>query len=125
MSAADAAPALRKGLADRVNLVAAKAAKIAAELPAPELLPDLLGAFDHLFDDPVKHDPQCWGKNAIAQALKDLGHRESPAFLRGAVHIQMEAVWGGQEDTAGTLRGICLLPLPACPALEREQGLRQ
>ena len=119
-----AAPALRKALADRVNLVAAKAANIAAELPTPELLPDLLRAFDRLFEDPVKRDPQCWGKNAIARALKDLGHRESPAFLRGAVHIQMEPVWGGQEDTAGPLRGICLLALPACPDLSREQVLR-
>ena len=123
-SPADAAPALRKALADRVNLVAAKAAKLAAELPAPDLLPDLLRAFDRLFEDPVKLDPQCWGKNAIARALKELGHRESPAFLRGAVHIQMEPVWGRQEDTAGPLRGICLLALPACADLPREQVLR-
>ena len=119
-----AAPALRKALADRVNLVAAKAANIAADLPAPETVPDLLRAFDRLFDDPIKRDPQCWGKNAIARALKDLGHRESPVFLRGAVHIQMEPVWGGQEDTAGPLRGICLLALPACPDLPRDQVLR-
>ena len=118
---ADAAPVLRKALADRVNLVAAIAAGIAAELPAPEVLPDLERAFDRLFEDPVKRDPQCWGKNAIARALKDLGHRESPAFLRGAVHIQMEAVWGGQEDTAGPLRGICLLAL-AARALAEMQG---
>ena len=123
-SAADAAPALRRALADRVNLVAAKAANIAADLAAPELLPDLLRAFDRLFDDPLKHDPQCWGKNAVARALKDLGHRESAPFLRGAVHIQTEPVWGGQEDTAGPLRGICLLALPACPDLSREQVLR-
>jgi HEAT repeat protein len=123
-SAAAATPALRKALADRVNLVAAKAAKIAAELPAPEVVPELLRAFDRFFEDPVKRDPQCWGKNAVARALKDLGYRESPAFLRGAIHIQMEPVWGGQEDTAGPLRGICLLALPACPDLAREQVLR-
>jgi HEAT repeat protein len=123
-SAAGALPALRKALADRVNLVVAKAANIAAELPAPEVLPELLRAFDRFFEDPVKRDPQCWGKNGIARALKDLGHRESPAYLRGAVHIQMEAVWGGQEDTAGPLRGMCLLALPACPDMRREVVLR-
>jgi hypothetical protein len=123
-SPAEAAPALRKALADRVNLVAAKAANIAAELPAPDMIPGLLAAFDRLFEDAVKRDPQCWGKNAIARALKDLGHGESPAFLRGAVHVQMEPVWGGQQDTAGPLRGICLLALPACADLEREQVLR-
>ena len=122
--AAEAAPALRKALADRVNLVAAKAANLAADLNVPDVLPDLLRAFDRLFEDPVKRDPQCWGKNAMARALKDLGHRESSAFVRGAVHIQMEPVWGGQEDTAGPLRGICLLALPACADLAREQVLR-
>src|ERR1022692_560956 len=130
--AAEAAPALRKALAGRVNLVAAKAANLAADLNVPDVLPDLLRAFDRLFEDPVKRDPQCWGKNAMARALKDLGHRESSAFVRGAVHIQMEPVWGGQEDTAGplrgicllALRGICLLALPACADLAREQVLR-
>jgi hypothetical protein len=97
---------------------------MAAELPAPELLPDLLGAFDRLFEDPVKRDPQYWCKNAIARALKDLGHRESPAFLRGAVHVQMEPIWGRQEDSAGPLRGICLLALPGWPDLPRAQVLR-
>jgi hypothetical protein len=97
---------------------------MAAELPAPELLPDLLGAFDRLFEDPVKRDPQYWCKNAIGRALKDLGRRQSTAFLRGAVHIQMEPIWGRQEDGAGPLRGICLLALPACPDLPRAQVLR-
>ena len=123
-SAAVAVPALRKGLNDRVNLVAAKAANVAASLPAPELVPDLLRAFDRLFNDPVKTDPQCWGKNAIALALRELGHRDSAAFLRGAVHIQLEPVWGRTEDTAGPLRGHCLLALPSCPDLRREEVLR-
>src|SRR5438045_1269514 len=87
---ASAVPALRKGLADRVNIVVAKAAQIAAELPAPEVLPDLLRAFNRFFQDPTKSDPQCWGKNAIARALIDLGHRDSAAYLQGAAHIQME-----------------------------------
>ena len=121
---AAAAPALRKALNDRVNLIAAKAANVAAALPAPELLPDLLRAFDRLFNDPVKTDPQCWGKNAIALALRELGHRDSASYLRGAVHIQLEPVWGRSEDTAGPLRGHCLLALPSCPDLRREEVLR-
>jgi hypothetical protein len=124
MAPAEAAPALREGLADRVNLVVAKAATIAAALPAPDLLPDLLTAFDRLFEDPTKRDPQCWGKNAIARALSDLGHTDPAAFVRGATYAQMEAVWGGQADTAGPLRGICLLALPGCPSLERDEVMR-
>ena len=121
---AEAAAAIRKALEDRVNLVAAKAASLAAALDIREVVPDLRRAFDRLFDDALKRDPQCWGKNALAKALMELEHHEAAPYLRGAVHIQMEPVWGGQEDTAGPLRGICLLALPACPDIEREQVLR-
>jgi hypothetical protein len=122
--AAETTASLRQALGDRVGLVIGKAAKIAAELELRELVPDLLCAFDRLFDKPVERDPQCWGKNAIAKALTDLGHRESEAYLRGARHVQMEAVWGGQEDTASTLRGICLLGLVTCSDIRRETLLR-
>ena len=67
-----AAGPLKKALGDRVNLMVTKAAALAAELRRTELVPDLLHAFDRLFENPVKTDPQCWGKNAIARALKDL-----------------------------------------------------
>jgi len=120
----EAVAPVRKALTDRVNLVVAKAATIAGELLIHEATPDLVRVFERLLEDPVKRDPQCWGKNAIAKALKELEHRESAVFLRGARHVQMEPVWGGQEDTAGTLRGICLLALVACADLKREEILR-
>ena len=65
---------LRKALANRNNYIAAKAAKIAAELGLKALIPDLLTTFDFFFIDPVKSDPQCWAKNALVQALASLGH---------------------------------------------------
>ena len=122
--AANAAPALRKALADRVNLVVAKAAKIIAERQFRDLLPDLLHAFDRLFEKPAARDPQCWGKNAISQALVAMEHREAAPFLRGLRHVQLEPVWGGEEDTAATLRGTCALALPACLDIERSLVLR-
>lgn len=121
---AEAIPALRKALADRVNLVVAKAAKIAGERQFRELIPDLLRAFDRLLENAAERDPQCWGKNAVAAALKDLQHAESAPFLRGMRHIQMEPVRGGQADTAEALRGTCLLALVACTDLERDDALR-
>ena len=121
---AEAVPALRKALSDRVNVVVAKAAKIAAERQIHELIQDLLRAFDRLFEKAVERDPQCWGKTAIAAALKDLEHTESAPFLRGMRHVQMEPVWGGQADTAETLRGTCLLALVACADLDRGEALR-
>jgi HEAT repeat protein len=119
-----AAAGLRAALADRVNLVCAKAARLAGEMQMRDSIPDLLGAFDRLFVKPVERDPQCWAKNAIAQALVDLDHREHAPFLMGARHVQMEAVWGGQEDTAQTLRGTCLLALVSCIDLPRAEIFR-
>src|ERR1700684_3403054 len=111
---AEAVAGLRKALLDRVNLVVAKAAQVVAGRQLRELIPELLAAFDRLFVDPIERDTQCWAKNAIAKALTDLDYRESAPFLRGRLHIQMEAVWGGRQDTAQTLRGICLLGLASC-----------
>src|ERR1700722_111279 len=121
---AEAVVGLRKALGDRVNLVVAKAAKIAAERQLRELIPDLLVTFDRLFEDAVERDTQCWAKNAIAKALTELDYRESAPFLRGRQHIQMEAVWGGRQDTAQTLRGICLLGLASCNDITRAKILR-
>lgn len=125
----DAAPeealaGLRKALKDPVNMMAAKAAHIAAERHLRQLLPDLLHTFDRLFGDAVRRDPQCWGKNAIAKALITLGHTEAAPYLRGLRHIQMEPVWGGAADTAGSLRGACVLGLAACTDIRREDALR-
>jgi hypothetical protein len=120
----EATAALRKALGDRVNLMVAKAAKIIAELEITELEPELLRTFERLFEDPAESDPQCWGKNAIANALRDLGYRESAPFLRGMRHVQMEPSFGKPVDTAPTLRGICLLALLACEDLRREETMR-
>src|SRR6516165_2088112 len=111
-SAADAVAALRRGLSDRSNVVVAKAAKVAGELDARDVIPEMLAAFDRLFDDAVKRDSQCWGKTAIARTLRGMDHSDGTPFLRGARWVQMEAVWGGQADTAAALRGVCLLALP-------------
>src|SRR5262245_15169483 len=89
----EAAAALRKALRDRVGMVAGRAAQAAVELQLKELVPDLLAAFDRLFEDPVRRDPQCWGKNAIAKALAAFDYHESPRFVRGSRHVQMEPVW--------------------------------
>ncbi len=105
---------LRKALANRNNFIVAKASKIAAELGLKELIPDLLAALDRFFTDPAKSDPQCWAKKALFQAFADLGHNQADVYLRGLKHIQMEPVWGGQQDTAAPVRGACALALVEC-----------
>jgi HEAT repeat protein len=116
---------LRKSLGDRANLVVAEAAKVAAELHLASLIPDLLTAFDRLFQNPVRNDPKCWGKKAIVTALSQLEFDESTPFLRGAKHVQMEPVWGGQEDSAVQLRATSVLGLVQCADLSRVEVLRQ
>ena len=119
---AEVTAALKKALSDRVNVVVAKAAQICGEMEASTLIPDLTKAFERLFEK--DKDPQCWGKNALAKALKDLGLRESALFLRGARHVQMEPVWGGQQDTAAVLRGACVMALVQCNDIPRDETLR-
>jgi HEAT repeat protein len=115
--------ALRKALHDKVNVLVAKAATLAGEFELRTLIPDLCAAFERLMKEPLKTDPQCWGKEAIAKALKSLGHEESALFLKGVHHVQLEPVWGGQEDTAANLRATCALALLQCTDLTREDKL--
>jgi HEAT repeat protein len=108
---------LRKALAHRNNFIVAKAADLVRDFRTAELMPELLNAFDRFFENPAKTDPQCWAKNALSRALAALEHQDADVFLRGMRHIQMEPVWGGSSDTAGTLRATCALALVQCRSL--------
>ena len=108
---------LRKALANRNNFVVAKAADLARESRLEQLTPDLLAAFDRFFDNPEKSDPQCWAKNALSRALAAFESQEAETFVRGMRHIQLEPVWGGRSDTAGSLRATCALALVQCRSL--------
>jgi HEAT repeat protein len=108
---------LRKALAHRNNFIVAKAADLVRDFRTAELMPELLNAFYRFFENPAKTDPQCWAKNALSRALAALEHQDADVFLRGMRHIQMEPVWGGSSDTAGTLRATCALALVQCRSL--------
>ena len=105
---------LQPYLRDRSNAVVAKAAAVAAETAAKSLESDLLSAFERMMRGAAKSDPQCLAKIAIAKALRDLDCEEPDVFFRGARHIQMEPVWGGQSDTAVDLRATCGHALTSC-----------
>jgi hypothetical protein len=110
-------PALRQALTHRNNFIVAKAADLVRDFYTTPLIPELLTAFDRFFETPGKTDPQCWAKNALSRTLAALEHQDAEVFLRGMRHIQMEPVWGGQSDTAGTLRATCALALVQCRSL--------
>jgi HEAT repeat protein len=112
---------VRKALGQRNNFIVAKAADLIRDFirepGLAALTPELLAAFDRFFDDPVKNDPQCWAKNAISRALAAMELQDETIFLRGMRHIQLEPVWGGSSDTAGTLRATCAFALVQCRTL--------
>jgi HEAT repeat protein len=109
--------ALRKALQHRNNYLVSKAARLTSDLNLTALVPDLAAAFDRFRNNPVKTDPQCWAKNAIAKSLAALEYQEHELFVIGMRHIQLEPVWGGSSDTAGPLRSTCALALVQCRSL--------
>ena len=111
----DASPAaitiLRNALADRTNHVIARAAEIVAKTGQQELARDLVTAFERLMIDPIKKDPGCVGKRALAEALVRLEYEDMDVFREGIDHSQLEPVWGGTADTAAPLRSACAIGL--------------
>ena len=114
LAGADRLEPLCKALGNRNNFLVAKAADLAREFGLTQLTPDILCAFDRFFENPEKTDPQCWAKNALSRALAAFEHQDPEVFLRGMRHIQLEPIWGGRSDTAGTLRSTCALALVQC-----------
>ncbi len=117
LSPAGAEAPLRQALANKNNYLAAKAAKITAEHNLQSLTPELAAAFHRFLQDPIKTDPQCWAKNALAETLARFDYQEPDLFLAGLRHLQLEASWGGTTDTAGPLRSTCALALVQCRTL--------
>jgi HEAT repeat protein len=115
---------IRKALTNKNNFIVAKAADLTREFNLHDLSPDLLESFDRFFENPEKSDPQCWAKNAISRTLAALEFQEADVFLRGLRHIQLEPVWGGRSDTAGTLRATCALALVQCRSLTSDDLLK-
>jgi HEAT repeat protein len=118
-----AEPELVKALKLRNNLLVSKAAAATLHHRLTNLTPHLVAAFSRFLENPAKSDPQCWAKNAIAKTLAAFEYQEPELFLTGMRHIQLEPVWSGSADTAGTLRGACALALVQCRGLNSHRVL--
>ena len=108
--------ALREALGAKEGAIVAKAAAIAGELElvhsqTADLVPDLRDAFHRLLEQPVKRDPGCAAKTAIATTLHRCGAYEDALFLTGVRWVQREPVWGGTVDVACELRSVCAMGL--------------
>lgn len=108
---------LQKALGNRNNFIVGKAADLVREFKLMQLTGALTSAFERFLENPEKTDPQCWAKNAIARTLAAFEYQEADFFVRGMRHVQLEPVWGGKSDTAGTLRATCALALVQCRSL--------
>src|SRR3981081_1425109 len=95
---------IEKYLADKHFRVAARAATLAGERSLRERLPDLLSAYARFLVEPIKQDPHCIAKQAIARALVSLECQDVMFFLEGIRYQQLEPAWGGATDAAIDVR---------------------
>ena len=116
-------PELAKAFNLRNNFLVSKAAAVTLHHRLTGLTPNLAAAFPRFLEDGAKSDPQCWAKNALAKTLAAFEYQEPELFLTGMRHVQLEPVWGGSADTAGTLRGTCALALVQCRELDSHRLL--
>ena len=95
-----------KYLGSKMNLVVAKAARLAGEWLAADLAPELVAAFDRFMVKPETTDKRCAAKIEILKALCKLEYSSPSVFRRGLQHVQMEPTWGGSVDTAAEARAL-------------------
>lgn len=104
---------IKAATGDHHYRVVAKAAALCTERLFYDLAADLLKAYDTFLQDPLKRDPNCIAKRAIARALVNLECSDVAFFTKGVHYHQMEPVWGGSVDTAVDLRCSCAMGLVA------------
>jgi HEAT repeat protein len=103
--------AIRRALQDKHARVVAKGATLAGERMLHERIADLVDAYARFLVEPVKRDPACLAKKAIAGALVALECRDVEFYLAGLRYQQLEPVWGGTADSAVDVRCHCALGL--------------
>ena len=98
---------VRDAARSKTGLVVATAARVVAAHGLTALADELAAAFPRLTERGVERDPLCKGKIAIARTLHDLDRWDDEVFVAGVTLVQAEPAWGGAEDSAAELRGIC------------------
>ena len=104
---------LLKALNDKHFLVVARAATLAGDRLLHELAGDLVYAYARFLKDPVKRDPGCKAKQAIARALVTLECQDLEFYRAGLLYRQLEPAWGRPTDTATDVRCSCAMGLAA------------
>ncbi len=115
--------ALESVLARDEGAAVARAADLMVEWGLFNQGPNLAQAFKRLLEGGTDADPQCWGKVALVKALQALGWHDPEVYLLGCRCMQMEPVWGGQEDSAPSLRSLSALALSDCPGVSYDRAV--
>lgn len=115
--------ALETVLARDEGAAVARAADLMVEWGLFDQGPNLAQAFKRLLEGGTDADPQCWGKVALVKALQALGWHDPEVYLLGCRCVQMEPVWGGQEDSAPSLRALSALALADCPGVSYDRAV--
>lgn len=100
---------LALGLSHKSPAVVRKAATLASQGGFPELAPDLMAAYHR-----QAQDPGCETKTALVRALIELEVPAEDFYLSQRNYRQHEKAFGGSIETAGELRGLCLMGLARC-----------
>lgn len=103
---------LQRALAGHYR-IAAKAARAAEDALLYELVPALKSSYARFLVKPLKQDPNCYAKKALARALVALDCHDVDFLLGGVRYRQLEPVWGGTADTAVDVRASCAMGLVA------------
>ncbi|QQE13666.1 HEAT repeat domain-containing protein [Planctomycetota bacterium] len=93
-----------KFLKHNSSFVVAKTAQLAITKRIQNVGDHLISAYNRFKINPIKRDPGCKAKLAIVQALTEFHAISETIFIHATYCTQMEPVWGGRVDTAGTLR---------------------
>src|SRR5689334_15513984 len=88
------AETLPKFLSSKAHLIVSKAADLAREKQVKSLQPHLVEAFDRFMERPTETDKGCEAKQAIANALYEMGCDAADLFLTGIRHRQLEGSYG-------------------------------
>lgn len=112
-------------LAKDEGAAVARAADLVVEWALFEQQPALAKAFERLLEGASKIGPQCWGKVALIRALQALGWHDPEIYRLGCRCVQLEPVWGGQEDSAPALRAQSALALSSCSGISYDQAINE
>jgi hypothetical protein len=118
--------AIKSGLNTSESLIVEMAAKAVVELEPGDCRDELVAAYRRFVVKPGGSpdiDKNCRAKLPLVEALNRQGFDDADFYLAGMKYIQLEPVYGGSEDTAVHVRGVCAYGLIDVPLASQTEML--